>query len=222
MASVSTVASIHSLPPELFPTIANELPLADRPLALLSLAVASRQISEILLPSLLYEQVIIQTQRGLVSAVDILCRRADIRVRVRGLYVRAFLVLGQDGKYPAMTKLGELFRVHRLPGLHTVYLRLGTHLGDPFHAIEPLDEMFWVDLSTCCPNLRNIGFDHHLFTESLKDRERLFPWGRHSHLSHFKVLRHSLREVWGSDCFLFFIPECHSPHAIARTVNFTR
>jgi hypothetical protein len=148
MASVSTMATIHSLPPELFAVIAKELPLPDHPQALLSLAIASRQTSEIVLASLLYEHVIIHTERSLVSAVDIICSRADIRAAVRGFYVRAFLVLGQDGKYAAMTKLGELFRLGGLPGLHTVYLQLGTHLGGSFLATEPLDEMFWIDLGT--------------------------------------------------------------------------
>jgi hypothetical protein len=198
MASVSTVATIHSLPPELFALIANEITLPDRPPALLSLAIANRQISGMVLPALLYEHVIIHTERSLVSAVDILCRRADIRAIVRGFYVQASLAMGEDRKYPAMTKLADRFRQSGLFGVHTLTLKLGPHSGQPLCAFKSLSETFWIDITTCCPNLRNIGFNH-LDTASLWDLRSVFPWGRHSHLSSFKVVHHSFGEVWDSD-----------------------
>jgi hypothetical protein len=192
MASVSTATGIQSLPPELFTVIVNQLPLPLRPPALRSLAISSRQISQIVIPFLLYEHVILHDERRLISAVDSLCRNPQARAAVRGLYIRTFFVLGQDGKYPAMTRLKHLFERGGLSRVHTVDWSLGPTEGQwekPSHPFESLDETFWINLSNCCPNLRNIRFDHlsRMRLTNPTSHRNLLPWGRHSHLSHLKV-----------------------------------
>ncbi|KAH6885602.1 hypothetical protein BKA70DRAFT_1337392 [Coprinopsis sp. MPI-PUGE-AT-0042] len=192
--SAPSSRGILSLPPELFAAIANHLQLPTRPLSLRSLAITSRYSSQIVIPNLLYEHIIIHNEKSLISVVDILCRKVQMRSVVRGIYIRAFLASGQDGERPAIARLRELFHCGNLPGVHTLDLRLGSRKEGkpesfrPSNPFESLDESFWTRLNACCPNLRNFSIDRHnprsrFITCRARD---LFPWNRHMYLSSLK------------------------------------
>jgi hypothetical protein len=204
--TMAPVTGIHSLPPELFSLIADGLPLPYRPLALRSLASATRQISQIVLPWLLYEHVILHDESSLISAVDIICGDPRTRGVVRGIYVRAFLSVGQDGRFPAMAKLKMLFESGGFPNLKTLDLRLGPFEGgkglsslmdDPF---KSLDEGFWLGLHHGCPELDKLAFDYHRSELSLSDKREVLTWNQSSHLHRFTVCTSPLLSNFSSSC----------------------
>lgn len=190
---MAVATGMYHLPLELYGIIASHIPLPARPLAPRSLALTNSQISEIIIPSLLYQHIIIHKEENLISIIDLLCREAQFRAVLRGIYIRAFLSSGQDGEYPAMTKLTGLFSSGWLSGMHTIDLRLGSYKdGKPTlltssNPFEALGEGFWMTLNESCPNLRTLTFDHHGARYPAAQDRNLFPWNRETSLSHFKV-----------------------------------
>ncbi|KAH6883723.1 hypothetical protein BKA70DRAFT_168668 [Coprinopsis sp. MPI-PUGE-AT-0042] len=101
-----TFTEIHALPPELFSQIVSHIPLYARPHTLLSLALCSQRCSQIVIPSVLYEHIILRDEASLLAVVDVICNNAELRPSLRSLRIRAFLTpLRTNGEFPALTRL---------------------------------------------------------------------------------------------------------------------
>ncbi|KAH6885593.1 hypothetical protein BKA70DRAFT_1337358 [Coprinopsis sp. MPI-PUGE-AT-0042] len=197
----ATTTGIHALPPELFLQIVDQIPLYARPHTLLSLALCSHYYSQIILPSIIYQHIILRDEASLLAVVDVICQNTELRPCIRSLHIRAFLTrVVQNGEFPAMTKLRELFEATSLLGLCTMELCLGRLeygvpvMCDGFNPYSWLGDSFWASLSGCCPNLRRLDIKHHgrLSSPEVTDQRNMFPWNRTSFLNHFKLTHLSL------------------------------
>jgi hypothetical protein len=196
--TTSDFSGIQSLPLELFSVIASHVPLPNRPATLLSLALTSRCTRNLIIPSLLYEHLIIHNEQSLILVVENLWRNAHLRLAVRGIYIRASLTRAESGtSFPALTKLRDLFDLGGLSGVKTIDLRLGSYLGshengrpDAFGISNPFESLpddFWPRLNGCCPRIQTLTIDHHGPRYPITRSVDLFPWNRHTQLAHFKV-----------------------------------
>jgi hypothetical protein len=161
---MTSPTDLHDLPIELFGIISSHIVLPERPATLRSLALTSRRASEIVVPHLLYQHIILHDEERLVSVLDRLFREAGTRAAVRGIYIHALLVSGPDDNFPTITKLKALFELGGLAGVHTVDLRLWSYDGDhrKLCFLNPFaypDSLFWAAVKKSCPGIRTLILD---------------------------------------------------------------
>jgi hypothetical protein len=163
---MASPTELDGLPRELFGIIASHIALPERPFTLRSLALTCRQNSQIVIPYLLYQHVIVHDEENLISVLNLLSRQVETRTVVRGIYIRALLEPGPDNSFPTVAKLRALFHLGSLVGVHTIDLRLWSydeHYVDGLGSLNPfapLDSHFWATVKKACPGLRTLILDH--------------------------------------------------------------
>jgi hypothetical protein len=188
MSSPGSRARICDLSPELFAVIASHIPSTTRPPTLISLAMTNHFNAQMIIPFLLYQNIIIHCEERLLSALDTLSRDPLLRSAVRGIYIRTALSIDTHGEYTTLSRMMQLFELGGLTGVHTVNLILGPRTK-PFAYLNPFEclyDAFWISLSKCCPRIQNLSLDHCV-GPPYSARSRRWIWDRHSYLFSFKV-----------------------------------
>ncbi|KIM74235.1 hypothetical protein PILCRDRAFT_709434 [Piloderma croceum F 1598] len=71
-----SVPTLATLPPKLFHIISSHIPLYIRPSSLLALALTDRRLKEIVMPRLLYQQVVLEGEKHTLQVLDMLKTQA--------------------------------------------------------------------------------------------------------------------------------------------------
>ena len=149
--------------PELFPLVASHLPLCATPSTLLSLALTSREIYEIV-HDLLYSRLILRNEKDAISTFQRILSNPDLGKAVRELYVMSELTVATmngETAFDTVTGLKRLVKAGAFPYLHTFVLRLlreCRHQQDwcGVKGFGHLPADFWEDLHNNCPRVRTI------------------------------------------------------------------
>ncbi|KAH6905030.1 hypothetical protein BKA70DRAFT_1565412 [Coprinopsis sp. MPI-PUGE-AT-0042] len=160
---------LFDIPVEIFPVIAEHIPLYHTPHTLLSFALTSRASHNIILP-ILYAHLILRGERNALSVLRGILGNSPQGSFVRGIYIHAPLspevrAATGDGTSDVVDVVRTLERVIKsgfIPLLHTLELHLDGYSwwldsnGDLFHDFGELRASFWEALKTGCPAARSL------------------------------------------------------------------
>ncbi|KAH6905035.1 hypothetical protein BKA70DRAFT_1192674 [Coprinopsis sp. MPI-PUGE-AT-0042] len=168
-----THSRLFDIPVEIFPVIAEHIPLCSAPQTLLSFALTSRTSHNILIP-ILFSHLILRSEQDALSVLQGILGNPSKGSLVRGIYIHSPLsseirAATGDGTGDVVDVVRTLERVIKsgfVPLLHTLELHLDGHSwwsdndGDLFHGFGELRASFWEALETSCPCLRSLAISN--------------------------------------------------------------
>lgn len=188
------MTTLDTLQPELFPLIAAQLPRYCQPATLLSLALANRALCDIIIPHVLYNQIILEGERPTLHVLDALQISSQKTSggtlppshKVQGLYIRSDLSKeSRDNNTSVIKALEKVIQNGCLPNLKSlaIHLRSGWYYDEKFQSIDGfgrLDDSFWSSLKLQCPRLKEISLNG--FTDDENQ-----PWLERSGIYNLRV-----------------------------------
>jgi len=157
----SQPSPLSELPPEIFPIIASNLPLYITPPTLLSLALANRRISEIVLP-ILNSTWILKNNHDALKMIQRLFDKPETGKTVRELHILTDIsVSARRDSFCVVNNLEKVISAGRLPYIHCLGLYYARRLRyqtlmlqvDDF---EMLHASLWESLQKNCPQMREL------------------------------------------------------------------
>lgn len=156
--------SLLNLPPEISTLIARQVPLYDVPRAVLSLALASKELCSAFI-HILHLEIVLRNETSAITFLKGVLESPEKGHDVQGLYIQS---RGRrpkrEGHSHLAASLASLLRDIFSRGLLPKLRAMEVHLeGEEWPRMNPapLDDVFWKDVDLSCPILTSVSATIH-------------------------------------------------------------